>query len=432
MSDFQAFAKEFGERLQQFSLLMGEGDYAGAQSLLQSSDRLISAAQSPEHPNVIPLWEKLKWMAERIREREGLLSRTIDRLDASHSALKAVEARLQKENAGLRQNLQKRFSADRIIGASPKMVEVFKLARRVAETSVNVLVTGETGTGKELAAKVIHYSGHRRHAPFTAVNCTAIPEALFESEFFGIEKGVATGVEKRAGLFEKAGGGTLFLDEIGDMPEASQAKILRVLETGEVTPVGAREPTPVDIRLVSATNREIEQDIEEGRFRRDLFYRIKVVRLRLPPLRERGDDVLLLAQHFLRHHAERMGHGKMTFGKRAGQALAEYSWPGNVRELENEIERAVALSSSPEIRLDDLSEEIRNGRRKGLGRWGNGTGLLKQVEMEAIDGCLKRCGGNRTKAAKILGISRESLRRKLRAAETGNPAADRAFKDAQQ
>jgi len=299
------------------------------------------------------------------------------------------------------------------------MARVLQLAQRVAETTVNVLITGETGTGKEMVAKVVHYSGRRRHGPFMAVNCTAVPETLFESEFFGIEKGVATGVEKRKGIIEGSHGGTLFLDEIGDMSEASQAKILRVLEIGEVVPVGGRGPQAVDIRLVSATNRDLKQDLELGRFRRDLYYRIKVVHLDLPPLRERMDDIPLLAENFLASFARNMGRGRMVFSKRAREALMGYSWPGNIRELENEVERAVALAYTDTIHMEDLSREVRHAKawnapaaveavvhRAEVGR-------LKELERGAIEACLAECGGNRTQAARLLGISRESLRRKL-------------------
>ena len=269
-----------------------------------------------------------------------------------------------------------------------------------------------------MVAKVVHFSGRRRHGPFMAVNCTAVPDALFESEFFGIEKGVATGVEKRKGIIEGANGGTLFLDEIGDMSEATQAKILRVLESAEVVPVGARGPIPVDLRLVSATNRDLNKDLEAGRFRRDLYYRIKVVHLDLPPLRERRDDIPLLAESFLGNFSRTMGRGRMMFSKRAREALLAYAWPGNIRELENEVERAVALSYTDEIQLDDLSREV---RRAGTAASGEGTpkveaGRLKRMELGAIEACLAECGGNRTRAAKLLGISRESLRRKLKPA----------------
>ncbi|MDQ7831638.1 MAG: sigma-54 dependent transcriptional regulator [Desulfovibrionaceae bacterium] len=408
-------------KLVHFSTLVSQGDYANAVPVLGDCKRLFEATQPGCRNEFLVLFEKLELMVLGVRQREKLLSEAVERLDVSHSELKNLELRLKKENSALKQQLRQRFSVGKVIGASPKMANILRLAQRVAETTVNVLITGETGTGKEMVAKVVHYSGQRRHGPFMAVNCTAVPDTLFESEFFGIEKGVATGVEKRRGLIAGSTGGTLFLDEIGDMSLATQAKILRVLELGEVTPVGARETVPVDIRLVCATNRDLDRDMEEGRFRRDLYYRIKVVHLDLPPLRERRDDILLLAESFLTTFAHGMGRGRMTFSRAAREALREYPWPGNIRELENEVERAVALAYSSKIYLDDLSEEIR--RKSSASHLTDpslspapppSSGRLKRLERDAILSCLAECGGNRTKAARMLGISRESLRRKLK------------------
>jgi len=417
-------------KLAHFSTLVSQGDYTNAMTVLGGCKRLFEAAQPGCRNELLVLFEKLELMVLGLRQREKLLGEAVERLDASHSELRNLELRLKRENSALKQQLRQRFSVGKVIGTSPKMANILRLAQRVAETTVNVLITGETGTGKEMVAKVVHYSGQRRHGPFTAVNCTAVPDTLFESEFFGIEKGVATGVEKRRGLIEGATGGTLFLDEIGDMSLATQAKILRVLELGEVTPVGAREPVPVDVRLVCATNRDLDRDMEEGRFRRDLYYRIKVVHLDLPPLRERRDDILLLAESFLTGFAHGMGRGRMTFSRAAREALREYPWPGNIRELENEVERAVALAYSSKIYLDDLSEDI---RRKSSSAHRTdpalspaphpASGRLKRLERDAILSCLAECGGNRTKAAKMLGISRESLRRKLKGNGEGTDEA---------
>ncbi len=408
-------------KLAHFSALVSQGDYPGATTTLGECRRLFEANQPGCRNEFLVLFEKLELMVLGVMQREKLLGETVERLDASHTELKALEQRLKRENTALKQQLRRRFSVGKVIGASPKMANILRLAQRVAETTVNVLITGETGTGKEMVAKVVHYSGQRRHGPFMAVNCTAVPDTLFESEFFGIEKGVATGVEKRRGLIEGSRGGTLFLDEIGDMSMTSQSKILRVLELGEVTPVGAREPVSVDIRLVCATNRDLIKDIEDGRFRRDLYYRVKVVHLELPPLRERRDDVLLLAESFLTTFAHGMGRGRMTFSRAAREALREYHWPGNIRELENEVERAVALAYSSKIYLDDLSEEIRREASPArcpdpvLGaEQAPPPGRLKRLERDAILACLAECGGNRTRAARMLGISRESLRRKLK------------------
>ncbi len=420
------------QKLVHFTTLLGQGEYSGSAALLGECKRLFEAAQPGCRTEYLVLFEKLELMALSVQQRERLLGETVERLDASHTELKVLEQRLKRENTVLKQQLRRRFSVGKVIGASPKMATILRLAQRVADTTVNVLITGETGTGKEMVAKVIHYSGQRRHGPFMAVNCTAVPDTLFESEFFGIAKGVATGVEKRRGLIEGSRGGTLFLDEIGDMSMSSQSKILRVLELGEVTPVGAREPVPVDIRLVCATNRDLARDMDEGRFRRDLYYRIKVVHLDLPPLRERRDDILLLAENFLTTFAHSMGRGRMTFSRAARDALRAYHWPGNIRELENEVERAVALAYSGKIYLDDLSEEIRgqDGAEDGNPKPGPEAdqvlprGRLKRLEHDAILACLAECGGNRTRTAKMLGISRESLRRKLKGNGTEAPQND--------
>jgi two-component system, NtrC family, response regulator HydG len=404
--------------LSRFAVLVGEGEYGPALESVLACKAAIGAELGPAGAPLASLVERFEGMLEGVRDREERLTEIVERLDNSHTELRQLQNRLAEENACLKRQLRRRFSVAKVIGASPRMAKVLQLAQRVAETTVNVLITGETGTGKEMVAKVVHYSGRRRRGPFMAVNCTAVPDTLFESEFFGIEKGVATGVEKRKGLIEGADGGTLFLDEIGDMSEVSQSKILRVLEMAEVVPVGGRGPIPVDIRLVSATNRNLTKDLEDGRFRRDLYYRIKVVHLDLPPLRERRDDIPLLSESFLANFVRIMGRERMTFSREARDALLTYPWPGNIRELENEVERAVALSYSDEIQLEDLSREVRRclvpaascpdlAETADLGR-------LKRLEQGAIEACLAECGGNRTRAAKILGISRESLRRKLR------------------
>ncbi len=408
-------------KLLTFATLSGEAKYDLALDQLGECRRLL-ASPGLGAQETLALLERFEDMLCRIKQRECLLEEAVDRLDESETELKNIEMRLKQENAALRQQLRRGFSAHKIVGTSLAMRKVLSAAERVADSSVNVLITGETGTGKELVAKVIHYSGRRRHAPFMAVNCTAVPEQLFESEFFGIEKGVATGVEKRKGLVEGADGGTLFLDEVGDMSLAGQGKLLRALESGQVTPVGGRTPVSVDLRIVSATNRDLKTDIESKKFRQDLYYRIKVVHLDLPPLRERRDDILLLAETFLAAFARNSGRGKMRFNRAAREALESYDWPGNIRELQNEVERAVALAYTDKIRLEDLSREVRRSGRAPEGGYGDGKGRLWRVEQETIDACLRECGDNRTRAAKMLGISRESLRRKLKEREAGEPA----------
>src|SRR5262249_52557265 len=240
--------------------------------------------------------------------------------------------------------------------------DIRSLIERTAETNISALITGENGTGKELSARAIHYMSGRRGKPFVAVNCAALPDTLVESELFGIEKGVATGVERRVGRIESANGGTLFLDEIGDLSLTSQAKLLRVLQEREVDWVGGRRPVPVDIRLVAATNKDLKDEIQQGRFRQDLFFRLNVVHLHLPALREIRADIPVLAMHFLRKQAKEMGREVLGFEPEALKALTTYHWPGNIRELENEVRRGVVLTAGDEISLGDLSDSVREER----------------------------------------------------------------------
>ncbi|MBR4423613.1 MAG: sigma-54-dependent Fis family transcriptional regulator, partial [Mailhella sp.] len=282
-----------------------------------------------------------------------------------------------------------------------------------------------TGTGKEVLARYMHRLSPRRGKPFIGVNCTAIPDTLFESAMFGIEKGVATGVTQRKGLIEEADGGTLFLDEIAEMNLANQAKLLRVLELGEVTRLGSARPVPVDINLVSATNASLEDAVREGRFREDLYYRINVVEVRLPPLCERGEDVILLAQSFLERFCAEMGRPRMTLSPSVQGLFLRYPWPGNVRELHNEMKRAAALTAGDRIELRDLSARIQDseaGRsyasQPGETRSRQALPLnLGQAEAMLIMRALKEAGGKKAKAAELLGITREGLRKKLQRME---------------
>jgi two-component system response regulator HydG len=308
-------------------------------------------------------------------------------------------------------------SLEGIIGDSPAIRHVTELVRRVSDTDATVLITGESGTGKELVARALHELSGRREQPFVAVNCAAMPAALLESELFGHVRGAFTDAKRsRPGLFVQAGTGTLFLDEIGEMPLEMQVKLLRVLQERRVRPVGGDEEVAFEARVVTATNRDLETEVEERRFREDLFYRINVVAIPMPPLRSRGSDVLTLAQHFLRRIAERSGKGVEGISTEAARKLLDYDWPGNVRELENCIERAVALCRLSEITVDDLPEKVREHQSSRLVIATDAPDeliTLDEMERRYVRQVLAAVGGNKTHAARVLGIDRRSLYRRL-------------------
>jgi two-component system response regulator HydG len=304
-----------------------------------------------------------------------------------------------------------------LVGTSEAMRNVRSLLDRIADADVSVLLSGESGTGKEVVARTLHARGPRAKGPFVAVNCAAVPEGLLESELFGHVRGAFTDArEARAGLLQQAHGGTLFLDEIGDMPLAVQPKILRVLQERTVRPVGATHETPIDVRLIAATNRDLEEAIEERRFREDLYFRINVVQVPLPPLRARGGDVLLLAAHFLSRFAERAKKSVVGISAPAAERMTAYSWPGNVRELQNCIERAVALTQNDHIAMDDLPEKIRDYRRSHVlvaSDDPSELATMEVVEHRYIARVLEAVQGNKAAAARILGFDRKRLYRKL-------------------
>lgn len=300
------------------------------------------------------------------------------------------------------------------IGDSEAMSDVFAAINKAASTSATVLISGESGTGKELAARAIHYGGARSSAPFVPVNCGGIPESLLESELFGHVKGAFTGAdESRAGFFHAADGGTIFLDEVSDMSLAMQVKLLRVLQDKEVCMVGSSRSRKVDVRILAATNRDLHGLVKKGLFRADLFYRLNVITLFIPPLRERGDDILLLVHHFGTKFAAESGQSLPRFSDKALQSLRSYNWPGNVRELENVIQRLVVMTDGDVIEVPDLPTLMRFSalRERGL------TRTLADVEAEYISNVLSSVNGNKTLAARILGIDRKTLREKLRKTE---------------
>jgi DNA-binding NtrC family response regulator len=324
-----------------------------------------------------------------------------------------AERQLGAENQRLKAQLDSKYGFENILGASPAMQEVFDVIRQVAPTRATVLIQGESGTGKELVARALHQCGPRAQGPFIPVHCAALAPTLLESELFGHEKGAFTGAqERRRGRFELANGGTLFLDEIGEIDPALQVKILRVLEERKFERVGGTETVSVDVRLVAATNRDLKQMVAEGKFREDLFYRLYVVNVALPPLRERDGDIVLLAQHYLKSLATE--HGKKVVGitSEAMAALTAYPWPGNVRELRNVIERMVVLGTGDKLTMRDLPVAFRGpgGRGRAAARAGS---VLRDSERQLIEDALRRHKGNRTLAAQELGISRRTLHRKL-------------------
>ncbi len=309
--------------------------------------------------------------------------------------------------------------APTLLGDSPEMARVLEAVARVARSDATVLVTGESGTGKEVVARALHWASDRRRGPFVAVNCAAIPEHLLESELFGHEKGAFTGaVARRVGRFERANGGTLFLDEIGDMSLVLQAKILRVLEEQVVDPVGSEETRPVDARIVAATNQPLEEALEQGSFREDLFYRLAVVELHLPPLRERGPDIRRLALHFGAHFARRHGRDVSGISKQALRKLEETSWPGNVRELRNVMDRAILLARGDVVRTGDLrigsASQPGSGASVDAGSGYPASMSLAEVEAEHIERVLRSVAGHIGRASEVLGIHRNTLARKMR------------------
>ncbi len=359
-------------------------------------------------------------------------------------ALAEANERLRAENVYLRGEVEARYSFEGIIGDAPVMQKVFDVTQKVAQTDTTVLVTGETGTGKDLLARAIHYTGTRREKKFVTQNCGALPETLLESELFGHQRGAFTGAHAdKKGLFEVADGGTIFLDEIGEMEPGMQVRLLRVLQDGEIRPLGSSETRTVDVRVVAATNRDLKKRVEEGRFREDLYYRLRVVEIHLPPLRERSSDIPALAHHFLDQASTRMARTFAGFSRAAMDRLVAYDWPGNIRELANEIERTAALTDpGATIGPADLSEHVRSGAAPVV--LGGGESLValivdQEVPIEewdlnlAVDR-LKRAmliralreDGSKSRAAERLGIPRQSLQKMVKRLAIGEADLEKA------
>jgi DNA-binding NtrC family response regulator len=345
---------------------------------------------------------------EKPLDREALLltlRRAFERLD------------LLRENRRLQKQLEGTQGVPSIIGVHPKMKEVYRIVNKIADTLSTILIFGESGTGKELVAHAIHNGSSRRDNPFLAINCAAIPETLIESELFGHEKGAFTGASSREiGLFEAANTGTIFLDEIGEMNGAMQAKLLRAIQEREIRRVGGKVSIPVDVRIISATNKDLEQEIRKGNFREDLYYRLNVIRINLPPLRERGSDIITLAEFFVRKYAAADGIPLKGLSKTAMKLLMDYSWPGNVRQLESVIERGVLMTESDCIQPEDLPAEIHRDRMPGTSLDIDipAEGIcFENLERDLIIKAMERSGWIIGKAAPLLGMTYKTLQYRL-------------------
>jgi DNA-binding NtrC family response regulator len=324
-------------------------------------------------------------------------------------------SRLMRENRMLQEQLRDRFHLDNIVGAHGSMHDVFRIVHKVAASSSTVLIYGESGTGKELVARALHFQSERRARPFYAVNVAALPESILEAELFGHEKGAFTGAESRkVGLFEQASGSTLFLDEVGDLKRDLQVKLLRTLQEREIMRVGGTERIKVDVRIIAATNQDLERAVREGRFREDLYYRLNVIPIVLPPLRERRTDIPLLVEHFMKKYG---ADAKRTIGDRALKALSDYDWPGNVRELESVIERALLLAEGDEILPSDLPAAVRaeiSLPRGPLSLDIPESGIdLEAVERSLVLKALDKAAGNVSRAARLLGLTRRTMQYRL-------------------
>ncbi len=325
--------------------------------------------------------------------------------------------RLKKENEDLKIRLGAQFDRQSLIGQSPAMVKLLETIALVAPTEATVLIAGESGTGKEIIANAIHYNSQRKDAPFVKINCAALTETLLESELFGHEKGAFTGAERRReGKFVQAHGGSLFLDEVSEMSKAMQVKLLRVLQERELTRVGGSEVIKVDVRVIAASNKDLKEEIGKGNFRDDLFYRLNVVSLNVPPLRERKEDIPILAQHFLQLFAGRNKKAIKTFTPRAMEKLLAYNWPGNIRELMNAVERSVVLASSDVLDVDAIELIMEGGKNKSGSSEADEPAKnlsLEAIEKRSILDALDACGGNKSETARRLGITRKTLCTKL-------------------
>src|SRR5687767_890153 len=396
------------------------------------SGREVLDAAIERYPEIIPIvitgYGTVKDAVDAIKQGAADFITKPFQFDALMHVMRSAmeQQRLKSENAYLRSQLEERYRFAGIVGRSRPMRELFQLLETVAATSSTILITGETGTGKELAARAIHHNSPRRSNRFVAINCTAIPETLLEAELFGHVRGAFTGaVATRQGRLEQAHRGTLFLDEVGTMSPALQAKLLRVLQEREFERVGDSHTVKIDVRVIAATHSDLAKMVAEGTFREDLFYRLNVIPVQLPPLRDRRDDIPLLVQHFLLRLSAESARGNVTVSQEAIRRLMAYSWPGNVRQLENAIERALAFSHGrPQIDIADLAPDIQNQpvSVESASTWFPDDGVdfesyIESVELSLIKRSLERTQGNKRQAARLLNLKRTTLIEKLKRLE---------------
>ena len=388
---------------------------------------LLTVAMRNQRGEIVGAFEVLNKHAGvfTLRDEESLAALAGHAAGAIETAqligeLKRNHDELAEQNASLRREVESRYSTHGIIGGGPRIQQVVQLIERIRDSVVNVLITGESGTGKELVAKAIHYTSPRTKRPFVALNCAALPETLVESELFGIEKGVATGVERRMGQFEKANGGTLFLDEIGDLSLTAQAKMLRVLQERVIERVGGRTSMAVDVRVLAATNKDLEAEIAKGAFREDLYYRIKVIHIHMPPLREIREEVAVLANHFLREYCRETGRVPIEFAPGVLRHLSAGGWPGNIRQLRNEVMRLAACAQGARIEEADLllgvppvreTTPVAPALRSKAQSLKSAT---EELERRMISEALENTRQNQQQAARILGLSRQGLINKMK------------------
>jgi DNA-binding NtrC family response regulator len=391
-----------------FDLVLSDVQMARA-SGMEILDAVVASA--PDTPVVLitAYAEPGAAMDAITRGAADYLAKPVDVVALRSTVARALERRrLRGENRRLRDEA---IGKKTLIGTSPPMLELYKQLAQVAPTDATVLITGESGSGKELVARTLHQRSRRASGPYLAVNCATLAEGVLESELFGHEKGAFTGAHAtRRGLFEDASGGTLFLDEVGDVPQKMQAQLLRVLQEGEVRRVGGSAAIPIDVRVIAATNHDLGSDVAERRFRADLYYRLNVVALRIPPLRERGEDVVALARHFVAVHAAQLGRPMPEISEEALGRIRSHPWPGNVRELDNALARAVAMMQRGVLLPGDLPPLVR-GDTAGAAAIDHDWPTLSALERRYVQRVLERTGGNKTEAATILGVDRRTLQR---------------------